>query len=308
MARGAVSAGAVRAAADPWGDAIRRGAWEDAWRVSDAVLRARGGAPGWHLPRHEQWVWDGTPVEGRRVLVRCYHGLGDTIMCARFLPALRARAAHVTLWVQPALLRLLARAPGVDALLPLHDGTPDVDYDVDVEVMELPHLLRATPASVAATVPYLDVPPAPRARDGRLHVGLVWESGDWNRAHRSVPPALLAPLGAAPGVVFHRLQRGAADAPGFGADGGSDDVYEAARAIRALDLVISIDSMAAHLAGAMGVPTWVLLAHDADWRWLEGRDDTPWYPTARLFRQPAPGEWAPVVDHVAARLRGRLSS
>jgi hypothetical protein len=296
------AAPAAATPADPWLDAMRRGAWEEAWRASDAVLRARGGTPSWHLPRHEQWVWDGTPVDARRVLVRCYHGLGDTLMFARFLPAVRARAAEVTLWAQPSLLRLLAGLPGVDRLLPLHDGAPDVAYDVDVEVMELAHLVRATPERVGAAVPYLDVPPAPLPRDGRLQVGLAWQCGDWNRAQRSVPPAALAPLGRLPGVAFHRLQVGADEAPPFGTDSARGAVYEAARVVRALDLLITADSMPAHLAGAMGVPAWVLLPHDADWRWMAGRDDSPWYPRARLFRQRAPGDWDGVVARVAAAL------
>jgi hypothetical protein len=117
-----------------------------------------------------------------------------------------------------------------------------------------------------------------------------------------VPPAALAPLGRLPGVAFHRLQVGADEAPPFGTDSAREDVYEAARVVRALDLLITADSMPAHLAGAMGVPAWVLLPHDADWRWMAGRDDSPWYPRARLFRQRAPGDWDGVVARVAAAL------
>jgi hypothetical protein len=293
---------------------MRSGAWEDAWAFSDAVLRARGGTSSWHLPRHEQWVWDGTPLDGRRVLVRCYHGLGDTLQFIRFAPRVRATAAELIVWAQPALLSLLATAPGIDRLLPLHDGAPDVAYDVDVEVMELAHVVRAMPHDVGAPVPYLDVEPAPRARDGRLAVGLVWESGDWGREKRSIPFDLLAPLAAIDGVALHVLQRGparAARGADFGVDAGSDDVYAAARTMRALDLVVTIDSMPAHLAGALGVPVWTLLPHDADWRWMAERDDSPWYPTMRLFRQPAPGAWAPLVARVAdelARLANRPTS
>jgi hypothetical protein len=306
-------AGGEPAGSEPTGDAwlghMRRGAWADAWAVSDAVIRARGGAPCWHLPRHEQWVWDGRPLAGRRVLVRCYHGLGDTLMFARFVPPLRRTAAEVTLWAQPALLPLLATMRGVGPLAPLHDGTPDVAFDADVEVMELAHVARATPATLPPP-PGFDVAPAPRARDGRLAVGLVWESGDWDRATRSIPLPLLAPLARVPGVALHVLQRGpalaalAAGDPPFGAGApvtvsGSDDVLEAARAVRALDLVVTIDSFPAHLAGALGVPVWTLLPHAADWRWMDGRDDSPWYPTMRLFRQPRPGDWPAAVARVA---------
>jgi hypothetical protein len=296
---------------------MRAGAWADAWAVGDAVIRARAGATCWHLPRHEQWVWDGRPLAGRRVLVRCYHGLGDTLMFARFVPPLRREAAEVTLWAQPALLPLLATMRGVGPLLALHDGAPEAAYDADLEVMELAHAVRATPATLPPP-PRFDVAPAVLPRDGRLAVGLVWECGDWDRAVRSVPPALLAPLAAVPGVALHVLQRGpalaefaAAGAAAFGGPlgegttaraSGSDDVLEAARLVRALDLVITVDSMPAHLAGALGVPVWTLLPHAADWRWMDGRDDSPWYPTMRLFRQPRPGDWPGAVARAADAL------
>jgi hypothetical protein len=296
---------AVAPDGDAWLRHMRRGAWDDAWAVSDAVLRARGTAPCWHLPRHQQHVWDGTSLAGRRVLVRCYHGLGDTIQFIRFAPIVRAQAAELTVWAQPALLPLLATVQGIDRLLPLHDGTPEADYDVDVEVMELAHVVRATPETVGGTVPYLHVEPAPLRRRGRLAVGVAWECGPWERETRSIPPALLAPLAAVDGVELHVLQRGPAletRDPALGVVSGSDDVLEAARVVRALDLVLSVDSMPAHLAGALGVPVWTLLPHHADWRWMDGRDRSPWYPTMRLFRQPAPGAWEPVIARVATEL------
>jgi hypothetical protein len=162
---------------------------------------------------------------------------------------------------------------------------------------------------VPAAVPYLHVESAPRETDGRLHVGLVWKAGDWDD-RRSIPADLLAPLADVCGVALHVLQRGSglAERPaGFGIDSGSDDPVQAARTMRALDLVVTVDSMPAHLAGALGVPVWTLLQADADWRWMEGRDDSPWYPTMRLFRQPRQGEWAPVIARVAAEL-ARLAS
>jgi hypothetical protein len=196
---------------------------------------------------------------------------------------------------------------GVDRLLPLHDGGPDEADDEDDEVRELAQLVRAAPDTVGRMVPYLRAEPAPLPRDGRLAVGLAWECGDWLRERRAVPFALLAPLAAVDGVRLHVLQRGpalaqAAAHPAFDCGAGSDDVLEAARMVRALDLVLSVDSMPAHLAGALGVPVWTLLPHDADWRWMDDRDDSPWYPTMRLFRQPAPGAWEPLVASVADAL------
>ena len=290
---------------DAWLAHMRCGEWAHAWNVSDAVLQARVGQSCVHHPRHEQWVWDGTPLGGRRVLVRCYHGLGDTLQFARFIPPLRDVAAEVTLWAQPALLPLLATMRGIGPCAPLHDGVPDVPYDVDVEVMELGHVTRATPTTLPPP-PHFDVAPAPLVGDGRLAVGVVWESGDWDRATRLIPLPLLAPLARVPGVALLALQPGAALAawnPALGAVSGSDDVVEAARVVRALDLVITIDSMPAHLAGALGVPVWTLLPHPADWRWMDDVDASPWYPTMRLFRQPRPGDWRAVVARVADELR-----
>ncbi|MFL5384350.1 MAG: ADP-heptose--LPS heptosyltransferase [Longimicrobiaceae bacterium] len=287
-----------------WMAAMRRGDFAAAWEPSDAVLRARAGTPCWHLPRHEQWVWDGTPLDGKRVLVRCYHGLGDTLQFIRYAPLVRRVAAEVTVWAQPALIPLLRTVRGIDRLLPLHDGACEAEHDVDVEVMELAHVFRSTLDTLPAEVPYLHADPAPIERDGRLHVGLVWRAGEWDD-RRSIPFPLLAPLAEIPGVALHVLQRGPArdEAAGFGIDSGSDDVLECARVMRALDRVVTVDSMTAHLAGALGVPVWTLLHAEPDWRWMEGRGDSPWYPTMRLFRQAAAGEWAPVIARVAAGLR-----
>lgn len=303
----AVKAGLASECEDPaaaWMRHVRAGEWADAWRVSDRVLAARAGTPSWHLPRHEQWIWDGAPLDGKRVLVRCYHGLGDTLQFIRYAPLLRQIGADATFWVQPALIPLLRTVRGIGTLLPLHDGEPGVEYDADVEIMELSHVFRSTPETLPTDVPYLHVQPAPRARDGRLHVGLVWKAGDWDD-RRSLPAELLAPLARVPGVALHVLQRGSglAERPAaFGTDSGSDDPLAAAAAMRALDLVVTVDSMPAHLAGALGVPVWTLLQAEADWRWMADRDDSPWYPTMRLFRQPRPGAWEPVVARVADAL------
>jgi hypothetical protein len=284
---------------------MRHGAYETAWTISDAVLRARAGVPCWHWPRHRQYIWDGTPLAGKRVLVRCYHGLGDTLQFIRYTPLIKAIAQEVVVWAQPALLPLLRTMRGIDRLLPLHDGTPEVEYDVDVESMELPHVFRTTLATIPTTIPYLHITPTSFPRWGGLAVGLVWATGDWDHERRSIPFPLLAPLALVPGVGLYILQRGPALAhyrPGIGRLAGSDNVIEAARIMRALDLVISVDTMPAHLAGALGIPVWTLLDAAADWRWMDGREESPWYPTMRLFRQEYSGAWEPVIARVAAEL------
>ncbi|HEY4250614.1 MAG TPA: hypothetical protein VGM87_05425 [Roseomonas sp.] len=263
------------------------------------------------MPRHLQILWDGTPLAGRHVLIHCYHGLGDTIQFIRFASQVRAIAAELTIWAQPALIPLLRTMDDVGRLLPLHDGDPGVERDVDIEVMELPHCLRPSIATLPAEVPYFHLPGRRPLRQGRrkgqpLEVGLVWQSSDWNAAARSIPVPLLQPLAALAGVRLHILQRGPAlrhCPPGLGICCGSDDIMATAETMTQLDLVIAVDTMVAHLAGALAVPVWVLLAHESDWRWMIGRDDSPWYPSMRLFRQPCPGDWAAVIGQVCAALR-----
>ena len=140
-----------------WEYHMRQGNFEAAWQCADATLKSRAGLPCWHLPRHFQYIWDGSPLEGKRVLIRCYHGLGDTIQFIRYAPLVKPIAKKVMVWMQPKLIPLLQSVHGIDQLLPLHDGTPDVVYDVDVELMELPHIFRTTLCTVPATIPYLHV-------------------------------------------------------------------------------------------------------------------------------------------------------
>ncbi|MDQ3286800.1 MAG: ADP-heptose--LPS heptosyltransferase [Pseudomonadota bacterium] len=291
---------------DLWTMHMQRGEWERAWAISDELLPDRAHEPCSDRPRHLQRVWNGAPLAGKRVLVRCYHGLGDTIQFIRYAPLLKSVAAEVIVWAQPKLLPLLATVEGIDRLLPLHDGAPDVAYDVDVEIMELPYIFGTTPATVPARVPYLHAAPMALTTDPwRLAVGIVWRAGEWNEA-RSIPWQLLASLEAVPGVAVFILQPHARQAGWdgrFGEHPGELELAEYAQVLRAMDLLISIDSMPAHLAGALGVPVWMLLHDDADWRWMQHRSNTPWYPGTRLFRQQRPGDWPAVIDRVTAELR-----
>jgi hypothetical protein len=283
-----------------WLEAIRRGDFPSAWRVSDEVLAGRlTEVRDWTIPRHQQWIWDGRPLRDQRVLVRCYHGLGDTLQFVRFVPDLGRLAREVIVWAQPALLPLLAQMPGIGTLLPLHDGTPEVDYDVDIESMELPHALRTSASSLASRVPYLRVQPQPRYSE-RLSIGLLARAGDWD-ARRSVPDDLLTErLRSVPGSALFNLQL-APPLPNM-PDLSSPDILTLAERLTGLDLVITADTMLAHLAGALGLRTWTLLPFEADWRWLKDRSDSPWYPSMRLFRQPRPGAWPAVLDDVAEAL------
>jgi hypothetical protein len=204
-------------------------------------------------------------------------------------------------WAQPTLMPLLATLPGRQRLLlPLHEGTPEVDYDVDLEIMELGHALRLRLDAVGAMVPYFDVPRGPRL-SGRLCVGLSAAAGDWDD-RRAIPPDVLRPILEVESVDLFSLQLGR---PLAGMrDLSTPDILQVATRMRALDLVIAPDTMLAHLAGALAVPVWTLLPHDADWRWLQpDRTDCPWYPTMRLFRQHQPGDWRGVIEDVVAALR-----
>jgi hypothetical protein len=297
--------GPETAHSDAWIRHIRRGDFEAAWRVSDLVLRERAGVPCWRLERHFQYFWDGRPLDGKRVLVRCYHGLGDTIQFVRYVPLLRSHAREVILWVQPKLIPLVSSVPGIDRLLPLHDGEPDVDFDASVEIMELPHVFRTTIETIPREVPYLHVTPVrlPSRGVGKLAVGLTWAAGSWDEA-RSVPFDVFEPLTRVAGVDWYVFQREKALAQWPRSLGAisEGELHDEARLIAALDLMISVDTMTAHLAGALGVPVWTLLQKDADWRWMEGRDDSPWYPTMRLFRQERQDEWNSVIDRVIVAL------
>ena len=290
---------------DLWMHHMRRGTFEEAWQKSDTDLKSRAGKPCWHLPRHFQYIWDGSSLAGKRVLVRCYHGLGDTIQFIRYMPLVKAIAVEVFVWAQLPLLPLLKTVPGIDQLLPLHDGTPEAEYDVDVEIMELPHIFRTTLATIPAVVPYLHVEPQlltlPKEK---LAIGLVWKAGDWDE-RRSIPFASLAPLAALQGIQLYILQADAKKAgwqEEFGVYPGEFNLFEYARMVRSLDLMITVDSMPAHLAGALGVPVWTLLHAEADWRWMENRNDSPWYPTMRLFRQEHSGDWASVIGRLTEEL------
>src|SRR5919198_1175243 len=190
-------------AASDWIECMRRGDFTAAWKISDRVLHARAGVPCWHLPRHEQWIWNGQPLEGKRVLVRCYHGLGDTVQYLRYAPQLRRIAREVYLWVQPELIPLVEGVRGIDRVLPLHDGAPEIDYDADVEIMELAHVFRTVLATIPNDVPYLRVEPAELGPGtAPMQVGVVWRAGGWD-VRRSLPLELVRPLAQIEGIELH---------------------------------------------------------------------------------------------------------
>lgn len=275
-----------------WIAAMRGGDFVRAWEVCRAVQAGRDPAtrddPA--EPYHKRWVWDGRPFDGRDVLVRCYHGLGDTIQFARHLPTLARRAASLTVEVQPSLLPLLNRLGCVDRLVPFDPADPLKPLACDLEITELPFALGEAPADVP--VPYL------AARAAALPpgtVGLCHRAGDWDPA-RSIPPEMLAPLCERPAVT---LVAEPSALPVLNPEGCPFDMAETAALVAGCDLVVTVDTMIAHLAGALGRPTWLMLKADPDWRWTPGARTTAWYPTMRLYHQRNPGDWSAVVAEVA---------
>jgi hypothetical protein len=288
-----------------WKHHMMRGDFERAWRISDYVLNQRKAQPRPQAPdAAELCLWRGEDLDDKCVLICCHHGIGYTIQFIRFATLVRQRARRVVVVTQPELLELLRMVDGIDLVVPLGDVRLIDDFDVAVEVMELPHLFRTTIQNIPADCPYIHVPSRRWSDPRTLNVGLVWKSGEWDD-RRSIHGSLTAPLHEIPGVTLHILQRGAGlreHPPGFGVSSGSDDVVELAEIMKGLDLVISVDTMPAHLAGALAVPTWTLLHPECDWRWMHERSDSPWYPTMRLFRQKRLGDWKPLIERVTREL------
>ncbi len=291
---------------ETWMKAMRSGNFEKAWLFSDKILASGINRDYHNLPRHFQCIWDGTPLHGKRVLIRCYHGLGDTIQFIRYAPLVKLTAREVTVWAQPSLMKLLETVKGIDRLLPLHDGAPEVEFDVDVEIMELPHVFRTTLSTLPARVPYIQVEPLKLTSTPLPKIGLVWQAGDWDQS-RNIPFSLLWYLFDIPGLEIFILQANAKAAgwkEGLGIYPGEFNLFDYARVIKGLDLLISVDSMPAHLAGALNVPVWLMLQEQADWRWMENRSDNLWYPSMKIFRQEKQGEWERVVREMVGGLKG----
>jgi tetratricopeptide (TPR) repeat protein len=276
-----------------------------------------------------QRPWRGEDVAGRVVLLHDEQGLGDALHFCRYVPLLLRRGAEVILEVQPELIRLLELSMGDPKLrilprarsFPGVEGLPDSDYYAPL--MSLPLLFGTSLETIPAEVPYLRADPEREAwwaeRLSALpgaRVGLVWAGRPSNTQDyvRSITLDRLAPLGDVAGISFVSLQKGeAASQAGapprdmalhdFTAE--LRDLADTAALVSALDLVISVDSAVAHLAGALGKPVWMMNRRHGDWRWMIDREDSPWYPTLRLFHQSSAGDWDTVIARVASELRRR---
>ncbi|MBV8170136.1 MAG: tetratricopeptide repeat protein [Alphaproteobacteria bacterium] len=287
--------------------------------------------------RFDQPLWRGQDLTGKRILLHAEQGLGDTLQFCRYLPLVAARApAEIVLEVPKPLLAVMTDSwagPGVrivpmDPDFPGGDGLPPFDYHCPL--MSLPLAFETTLDSIPAAMPYLRADPARAdtwrrrlAGDRGYRIGLVWAGGIRPNdpqavatdRKRSITLAQLAPLAGLPGVSWYSLQKGApaeqARRPPDGMAlvdlmGEVQDFADTAALAAQLDLVISVDTAVAHLAGGLARPVWLLSRFDGCWRWLLERDDSPWYPTMRLYRQAAPGAWAPVIERLAGDLDARL--
>jgi len=271
-------------------------------------------------------TWRGPGRDGERVLVMNDHGFGDTIQFCRYLPLMVAAGAETTFLCPPRLHRLMSSLAGVRLVA---ERTDSERFDAQIPISSLPHAFATRLDSVPASVPYLAAEPecalkwAARIGAEGFKIGVVWQGNpnpDVDMA-RSAPLIAFAPLAAIPGVRLISLQKGhgveqLADLPagmqveslGDDFDSGPDAFVDTAAAMASLDIVVTCDTSIAHLAGALARPTWVALKQDAEWRWLRDRDDSPWYPTARLFRQTRRGEWSDVFAAMAGTLKALVPS
>ncbi|MCS7033300.1 MAG: tetratricopeptide repeat protein [Phycisphaerae bacterium] len=271
----------------------------------------------------EQPRWRGSDPSGRTILIHCEQGYGDNIQFARYLPMLAERGATVILECPVALRRLLSHVRGVSKVIAA--GLRPPPFDLQAPLLSLPHVFGTTLATVPAEVPYLHVPQEVTeawrgrlaARLGRFNVGLIWRGNAKPNPKRSIPLRELAPLASVSNVTFVSLQVGQqgeeASCPPPGMTlidlrNELTDFLDTAAVMQLLDLIITIDSGGAHLAGALGRPTWTMLIKVADWRWLHDREDSPWYPTMRLFRQTHADDWHDVVARVACELAARVNA
>jgi Flp pilus assembly protein TadD len=299
---------------------LGQGRWREGWAEYEwgerAGTRSRFSN---RLPR-----WQGESLQGRSLLLRAEQGLGDTLQFLRFIPLLLARGGRIVVEVQPPLLPLLA-----DPEAPLHWVPQGPDLPADawgcdcyLPLMSLPHLLQLGEEHFTADAngPYIEVPPGYQEKwarllpaDGSLRIGLAWagNSRHPNDRERSCPLIALAPLLELPQVQWVSLQK--PPPPNLPASLLNlnlelEDFADTAAALTRLDLVITVDTAIAHLAGALGRPAWVMLAADADWRWPRQGRRSPWYGSLTLYRQKMPGQWLPLSQDITGDLRSWLDS
>lgn len=291
-------------------------AYEWRWRTEDT-----------RPPQYQKPVWDGSPLGEKTLLLCCEQGLGDTLHFVRYARVVKQQFGGRVVFVsQPPLLPLLSRTAGIDKLVSQKDDPPQ--FDVWAPLLSLPGMLGTRLETIPADVPYLFADEQlvekwrrKLAGDSRFKIGIAWQGNKDHQAdiQRSVRLAEFAPLAEVPGVTLYSLQKGYGSEQIAALDGRfcvtefdepldetAGPFMDTAAVMRNLDLVVTSDTSIAHLAGGLGVPVWTALCLSPDWRWLLDRDDTPWYPSMRLFRQPVLGDWGSVFRAMAAALSERM--
>ncbi len=304
------------------------GQYEKGWAAYESRYTMSAFKP--NVPNIRERLWDGSPLDGRTLLVHVEQGFGDTIQFCRYLPMIRelkmGSGGKVIFLCEPEVHRLMKTLVGVDALHHLRESNLEIVYDVQVPLLSLPHRFGTTVQTVPQAVPYLGVPDEaqkepglPTSKDAVARAGIVWTGRPTHsdNIYRSIPLEELATLFDIEGVDFHSLQ------VGVGVDQiqayvDRDNVFDQSPNIRdfadtaailsELDVLVTVDTAVCHLAGAMGKDVWTMVPYGGEWRWLRNREDTPWYPTMRLVRQRVLGDWGMVLERVREGLEGAVRS
>jgi hypothetical protein len=299
-----------KCAAGRWVCWMLMGDFERAWLESDLIDGCENGDP--------NRLWDGTAFDGKTVLLRTLHGYGDAIQFIRYAPLIRRRARKLIVQTHPEMMHIVQCVEGIDETITWPDAPSDgVTCDQQIEIMELPRVFRSTVSSIPAQLPYVsldrivvETSQTRLAATSRPKIGLLWAASQYDPA-RSLHLEQLSPLLNSCEFEFYSFQRGPEREELDSVRNRfrihdtaqhSFDIMDTAADLTNMDLIVSVDSFVAHLAGALGRPVYLMLAHAADWRWMLGRQDSPWYPTMRLFRQSAPGEWGNVISDLVRQL------
>jgi len=260
--------------------------------------------------------WTGEPFSDQTLLLHFEQGFGDTFMFLRYAPLVKARGGRVVLLAQKQIAAVAATCPGIDAVIP--EGAPLPPFALHLSLPSLPPVFRTDLDSIPCEIPYLDVPEQVPNRqalarllakgDGRVRIGCSWAGSPQHKRdkERSIPMKIFGLLAELPDVAWYSFQFGVMNNPPLpgitplapALQNFSDTAY----ALSGMDLVITVDTALAHLAGAMGIPTLLLVHFQPDFRWLLNREDSPWYPTLRIFRQPTPGDWEATLRNVVQEL------
>jgi tetratricopeptide (TPR) repeat protein len=294
------------------------GNFEEGWRHFEWRWKRKD------VPQHRynKPLWDGDPLNGKTLLLHCEQGLGDSIQFIRYAAMIDKNGGRIVMACPIALMRLFKDIDGIDGIFPAKQAPPD--YDFQAPLMSLPGLMKTRLETIPASVPYLCAEQESAAAWKRrlkdfpgLKIGVVWRGNPnhKNDHNRSMKPADFSAFLEIEGISVVNLQKDARDneitalnimGPFLDAAPDLQDFADTAALIANLDLVISVDTSVCHLAGALGIPVWTLIPHAPDWRWLMTREDSPWYPSMRLFRQPKIGDWRSVVKKLGIEIEQLL--